>query len=56
MLRYLSEENIKRQGFFNYAYINDLINDHLKKKKDNRKLLWTLLIFQIWHEKYEADF
>ena len=56
MLHYLSEENIKRQGFFNYAYINDLINDHLKKKKDNRKLLWTLLIFQIWHEKYEADF
>jgi asparagine synthase (glutamine-hydrolysing) len=52
MLDHLSERRIKQQGYFNYAYIKDLIEDHLKKKKDNRKLLWTLLIFQVWHEKY----
>jgi len=52
MLTYLEETRIKRQGFFNYAYVNKLINDHLEKKIDNRKALWSLLVFQIWHEKY----
>ena len=52
MLHYLSDEKIKKQGFFNHAYIKDLINTHVEKKKDNRKLLWTLLVFQIWYENY----
>ncbi len=52
MLNSLEETKIKRQGYFNYAYIKKLIDDHLEKKKDNRKALWTLLVFQIWHENY----
>ena len=36
--------------------INDLIKDQLEKKKDNRKLLWTLLVFQICYAKYKGDF
>ena len=52
MLNSLEETKIKRQGFFNYAYIKKLIDDHLEKKKDNRKALWSLLVFQMWHEKY----
>jgi len=52
MLDYLGEEKIKRQGFFNYPYVKRLIDEHLEKRKDNRKLLWTLLIFQIWHERF----
>ena len=52
MLDYLGEERIRRQGFFNYPYVKRLIDDHLEKRNDNRKLLWTLLIFQIWHERF----
>lgn len=52
MLDYLSEERIKRQGFFNYPYIKGLIEDHLTKRRDNRKLLWTLLVFQLWYERF----
>lgn len=52
MLDYLSEEKIKRQGFFNYPYIKILIDDHVRKKMDNRKLLWPLLVFQLWHERF----
>lgn len=52
MLDYLAEGRIKRQGYFNYPYIKTLIDDHLKKKTDNRKLLWTLLVFQVWQERY----
>ena len=52
MLESLEETKIKRQGFFNYAFIKKLIDDHLERKKDNRKALWSLLVFQIWHQTY----
>jgi asparagine synthase (glutamine-hydrolysing) len=56
MLDYLSEERIRRQGFFNYAYVKRLIDEHFARRKDNRKLLWTLLIFQIWYERFFENF
>lgn len=51
-LDYLSERRITKQGFFHYPYIKTLIDDHFQKRNDNRKLLWTLLVFQIWHERF----
>jgi asparagine synthase (glutamine-hydrolysing) len=52
MLANLSKSFIDRQGFFSYAYIHQLIQEHLEHRKDNRKLLWTLLMFQVWYQKY----
>lgn len=52
MLDYLGEERIKRHGLFNYVTIRRLIEEQLSKKKDNREPLWTLLVFQIWYERY----
>jgi asparagine synthase (glutamine-hydrolysing) len=48
----LSESAINNLGFFNYEYINQLITEHQDQRKDNRKLLWTLLVFQLWCSKY----
>lgn len=56
MLDSLEETRIKRQGFFNYSYIKRLVEEHLQKRKDNRKALWSLLVFQIWHKRYVEDF
>jgi len=52
MLDYLSKERIERQGIFHYPYVHRLIEEQLAKKKDNREPLWTLLVFQTWHERY----
>jgi len=48
----LSPERIKRQGLFQSDYVTRLLADHLAQHSDNRKQLWTLLIFQLWHERY----
>ena len=48
----LSESRLKRQGLFNPTAVSALIAQHLQGKKDNRKQLWTLFMFQLWHEKY----
>jgi asparagine synthase (glutamine-hydrolysing) len=48
----LSAERIRRQGLFDATYVSRLLQDHLERKRDNRKLLWTLLVFQLWHARY----
>jgi len=32
--------------------VSQLIDEQLTMKKDNRELLWTLLVFQTWYERY----
>lgn len=48
----LSPDRLKRQGWFDAAYVQTLLDDHLSHRRDNRKLLWTLLMFQVWHERW----
>jgi len=47
-----AEETIRSQNFFDFSYINRLLNEHFDGKKDNRKLLWTLFMFQQWLQQY----
>ena len=49
------EAKIRREGFFKPTYIQKLITEHSEGTRDNRKLLWTLLVFELWHEKYIAE-
>lgn len=48
----LSPSFINRQGLFDSTYIRQLTDDHFEHQKDNRKLLWTLLMFQTWYQHY----
>jgi len=48
----LSPVRVRREGFLNPEYVTVLLEDHLKGKKDNRKLLWTLLVWELWMERY----
>ena len=33
---------------FNYEYVKQIKDEHLAGRKDNRKLLWNLMAFQMW--------
>jgi len=50
----LSKDRLTRQGLFDAAYVTGLFEDHLARRRDNRKLLWTLLVFQLWYDRYLA--
>lgn len=52
MLSVLSPERISREGFFDPAVVGRLIDDHLDGRRDNRKQLWTLFAFELWHDGY----
>jgi asparagine synthase (glutamine-hydrolysing) len=48
----LSPERIRRQGLFEPAEVNRLLSEHLSGRRDHRKPLWTLFVFQLWHRRW----
>jgi asparagine synthase (glutamine-hydrolysing) len=52
MLSVLSPDRVKRKGFFDPTVVARLIGDHLDGRRDNRKQLWTLFVFDLWHDGY----
>ena len=52
MLSVLSPERIAGKGLFDGAAVTALVRDHLSGRRDNRKQLWTLFVFELWHDGY----
>jgi asparagine synthase (glutamine-hydrolysing) len=48
----LSPEHMKRHDFFNYRYIDRLLKEHFRGAHNHRQLLWPLIIFQFWYNRY----
>jgi asparagine synthase (glutamine-hydrolysing) len=48
----LSPERIRRQGIFEPAEVQRLVSEHLTGRRDHRKQLWTLFMFQLWHRRW----
>jgi asparagine synthase (glutamine-hydrolysing) len=53
LLHYTSKSYIENQGLFNHGFVEKIVQNHLNETWDNKKLLWNLLVFQIWYEKYK---
>ncbi len=51
----LSRQYIGEQNIFEWNTVSCLLDEHMNKKADRRKELWTLLMFQCWWDKYFAD-
>lgn len=51
----LSYDRIRTEGFLNPDYVKSLFQDHLSGKKDNRKQLWTLLVWELWVNRYRPS-
>ncbi len=48
----LSPERVRRAGVFNPEYVARLQAEHERGVANHRKLLWTLLMFELWHESF----
>jgi asparagine synthase (glutamine-hydrolysing) len=44
----LAPDRLARQGLFRPQAVQKLVSDHRDGRRDNRKPLWTLLMFQLW--------
>ena len=48
----LSAERLRRGGLFNPEYVARLQEEHERGVANHRKLLWTLLSFELWRESF----
>lgn len=48
----LGEDKLKRQGMFNVPFVRRLLQEHWSGRADHRKTLWTLLCFELWHDRW----
>lgn len=47
----LSEEMIRKQGLFNYNYVQKLVKEHISGEENHKGMLWNLFVFQKWYSK-----
>jgi asparagine synthase (glutamine-hydrolysing) len=50
----LAPDRLRRHGLFDPGYVQTLLQEHLTQRQDHRKLLWTLLAFELWYEAWLA--
>lgn len=48
----LSETSLKQHPYFNQAYVQQLLKEHLERKVDNSRKIWCLFCFVVWHNSY----
>ena len=39
------------RGYFREARVRRLVDDHLAGRRDHARGLWTLLVFELWHQR-----
>ena len=48
----LGRDRLIRQGLFRPEVVARLVEEHRQGIRDHRKPLWTLLMFQLWHDRW----
>jgi asparagine synthase (glutamine-hydrolysing) len=48
----LSPERLRRGGTFDPGRIQRLVAEHVSGRASHRKLLWSLLVFELWREEH----
>jgi asparagine synthase (glutamine-hydrolysing) len=48
----LSPDRLEGQGLFVPSEVRRLLDEHMTGKRDHRKPLWTLFVFQLWHRRW----
>jgi len=51
---YCNEAEIAKSGLFNPVFVRTMLDDHFSRRRDYRKMIWTLMAFQIWKRNCAA--
>ena len=47
----LSKDSLDKSSIFNKNIVDNLMTEHLKNRKDNSQVLWSIMVFQLWYNK-----
>jgi asparagine synthase (glutamine-hydrolysing) len=48
----LHEPRTRQRGYVNYDYVDRILDEHHKDRRDHSFQLWSLLILELWHRQY----
>ncbi len=48
----LRSPTTRQRGYFNGAFVDRLLEEHLTGRRDHSLRLWQLLVFELWHRQY----
>lgn len=51
----LAPERVRAGGIFNVDVVERLIDEHVRGAQDHRKVLWSLLVFELWRTHHLGD-
>ena len=54
LLDYLSPERLKREGLFDQMFVEEKIKEHLSGQANHQYRLWSLLMWEMWRERWLA--
>lgn len=49
---YLNESRLQREGIFNPPEVARLLDEHARRAGNHAKSIWTILMFQLWRERW----
>ncbi len=52
---YLNEARLRREGVFDPAEVATLLDQHARRTRNNAKAIWTIMMFQMWRERWLDD-
>jgi asparagine synthase (glutamine-hydrolysing) len=52
VLDVLGNKNLSKHGLFNIETVNTILSEHFNRVEIHDKLIWSLIVFQIWYELY----
>ena len=51
----LSDSALARTGLFDQGYVRSKLDAHYSGREKNNKIIFSLLMFVLWHEQAGAD-
>src|SRR3954467_10282709 len=48
----LSSPAARQRGYFDVAFVDRILDEHLAGKRDHSLRLWQLVVFELWHRQY----
>jgi asparagine synthase (glutamine-hydrolysing) len=48
----LSDRKFSERGYFEKSYVQTLLNEHAKGRRDHSHALWLLWMLELWHRKF----
>jgi asparagine synthase (glutamine-hydrolysing) len=48
----LASPTARQRGYFDYSFVDRVLDEHLSGKRDHALRLWQLLVFELWNRQY----